>query len=204
MLLESLESWKASSRFWKGFTFNPTIGAIAGSSVWAGWGVFFCQREFHTAAEEKGYIYHPTIVQLCTRTAALTLLYHQLLLPNSLQQTTTHPVQHHLHLHDSTKSPQNELNNSLNLCSHCLFHVSLAVYCKSKSKLWWPHLWALKICQVLLLTPFVRLSQQYLLQSPKNQDIEMSLGPPDTNALQILIYTTHRNQRKFSLLTRIQ
>lgn len=204
MLLDSLESWKASSRFWKGFTFNHTIGAIAGSSVWAGWGVFFCQREFHTAAEEKGGIHLLPSHSAAVHQNSSILLYHQLLLPNSLQQTTTHPVQHHLHLHDSTKSPQNELNNSLNLCSHCLFHVSLAVYCKSKSKLWWPHLWALKICQALLLTPFVRLSQQYLLQSPKKQDLDVSLGPPDTNAMQILVYTTHTNQRKFSLLTRIQ
>lgn len=52
---------------------------------------------------------------------------------------------------------------------------------------------------VLLLTPFARLSQQYLLQSRKKQDLEMSLGPPDTNAMQILVYTTHTNQGKFSL-----
>lgn len=63
-----------------------------------------------------------------------TPLHHQLLLPSSLQQTRTQPVQHNLHLHDSTKSPQNESNNnSLNLCSHCLFHVSLAVHWKGRS-----------------------------------------------------------------------
>lgn len=130
MLLESLKVLKRFQQIWKGLYLQPhhwshcrflclgRVGSILlpeGVSH-SGWREGIHLSHNHTAAVHQN---------------SSTPLYHQLLLPNPLQQTRTHPVQHHLHSHDSTKSPQNESNNNFpSLCSHCLFHVSLAVYWK--------------------------------------------------------------------------